>query len=243
LHAPNRVAIDLIDTTKLQIDGEPMGARLEMGGQSVWVSALTEGVRSFTLVPNVFAEVETARRLARLAEGQANYWVADLHNPSCAADVIATIEANEPDVTAMTQPGFMKKTQDYWVFGSGRGLGARLQRAARARGGDGDRGADALRDHEGAFARARDVKGDRRDERGARSFRGVAGGVSGRGGRRGGARDRDGGEGGGDGGGAPCGAVAAGARGGGDGDRGDVRDREHRERAEVLSLEAAEVFK
>lgn len=121
LHAPNRVAIDMIDTTKLQIDGEPMGARLEMGGQSVWVSALTEGVRSFTLVPNVFAEVETARRLAHLAEGQANYWVADLHNPSCAADVIATIEANEPDVTAMTHQGFMKKTQDYWVFGSGAG--------------------------------------------------------------------------------------------------------------------------
>ncbi|HLM72109.1 MAG TPA: ABC transporter permease, partial [Polyangiaceae bacterium] len=121
LHAPNRVAIDMIDPKKLQIDGDPMGARLEMGGQSVWVSALTEGVRSFTLVPNVFAEVDTARRLARLSEGQANYWVADLHSPTCAADVIASIEAHEPDVTAMTHQGFMKKTQDYWVFGSGAG--------------------------------------------------------------------------------------------------------------------------
>jgi putative ABC transport system permease protein len=121
LHAPNRVAIDMFDTTKLQIQGDPMGARLEMGGQSVWVAAITEGVRSFTLVPNVFAEVETARRLARLAEGQANYWVADLHNASCAANVIASIERHEDDVQAMTTQAFMKKTQDYWVFGSGAG--------------------------------------------------------------------------------------------------------------------------
>lgn len=121
LHGPNRVAIDLIDMNKLQIDGDPIGAELEMGGQAVWVAALTEGVRSFTLTPNVFAEIETARRLARLTEGQANYWVADLHDPSCAADLVTSVERHEPDVDAMTTQAFMAKTQSYWVFGSGAG--------------------------------------------------------------------------------------------------------------------------
>ncbi len=121
LHGPNRVAIDELDTVKLQIDGDPMGARLEMGGQSVWVSAITEGVRSFTLMPNVFAEVDTARRLSRLSEGQVNYWIADLYSPSCVPDVLASVERDAPDVAAMSQPAFMEKTQNYWVFGSGAG--------------------------------------------------------------------------------------------------------------------------
>lgn len=121
LHAPNRVAVDELDVAKLQIDGNPLGAQLEMGGQSVWVGALTEGVRSFTLMPNVFAEVETARRLSRLSEGQVNYWIADLHSPSCVPDVLATVERDAPDVQAMSQQAFMEKTQNYWVFGSGAG--------------------------------------------------------------------------------------------------------------------------
>jgi putative ABC transport system permease protein len=121
LHAPNRVAIDAFDVPKLQIEGDPLGAHLEMGGQAVYVAAITEDVRSFTLQPNVFAEVETARRLARLSEGQVSYWIVDLHSPSCAPDVIATIERHEPDVQALTKEGFSEKTQDYWVFGSGAG--------------------------------------------------------------------------------------------------------------------------
>lgn len=121
LHAPNRVAVDVFDLNKLQIDGDPIGAHLEMGGKEVYVAALTEDVRSFTLQPNVFAEVETARRIAKLAEGQVNYWVVDLRAPECSADVITSIERHEPDVEAMTMAQFRKKTQDYWVFGSGAG--------------------------------------------------------------------------------------------------------------------------
>lgn len=121
LHAPGRVAIDGLDTGKLQIQGDPMGTRLEVSGQTVYVAAITEGVRSFTLVPNMFAEVDTARRLAGLAEGQANYWIADLHDPLCAPDVIAAVERHTPDAQALTTAAFRQKTQDYWVFGSGAG--------------------------------------------------------------------------------------------------------------------------
>src|SRR5262249_43958244 len=104
-----------------QIDGEPIGARLEVSGQSVYIAALTEGVRSFTLLPSMFAEIDTARRLAGVGEDRANYWIADLRDPSCTADVIASVQRQNPDLTAMATSDFRKTTQNYWVMGSGAG--------------------------------------------------------------------------------------------------------------------------
>jgi putative ABC transport system permease protein len=121
LDGPNRVAVDAFDLPKLQVTGEPLGTRLEVAGQSVYIAALTQGVRSFTLVPNMFAPVDTARSLIGLGDGQANYWVADLRDESCADDVIATVERRAPDVTARTRQSFARATQDYWVAGSGAG--------------------------------------------------------------------------------------------------------------------------
>lgn len=121
LHAPSRVAVDAFDIEKLQIEGDPIGAKLEMGGKDVYVAALTEEIKGFTLAPNVFAEVETARRITKLSEGQVTFWVVDLNDRACAPDVIASIERSDPDVEAMTMEAWRDRTRDYWVFGSGAG--------------------------------------------------------------------------------------------------------------------------
>lgn len=120
LNAPMRVAIDAFDVKKLQIAGKPLGASLEIGGQSAKVAAVTSGVRSFTLLPFVFARVDDARRMAGFNEGETNYWVLDLRDPSCAADVIHTIQRN-PELQALPRDEFLTRTQDYWVVGSGVG--------------------------------------------------------------------------------------------------------------------------
>src|SRR5262249_645655 len=60
-------------------------------------------------------------RLLNLSEGQTNYWVADLRDPSCVADVIATVERKQPDLTARSTADFARLTQRYWVDGSGAG--------------------------------------------------------------------------------------------------------------------------
>lgn len=120
LHAPMRVAIDAFDVKKLQISGPALGASLEVGGQSAKVAAVTKGVRSFTLLPFIFAQIDDARRMAGFNEGETNFWILDLHDGACAADVIRTIERH-PELQALPREVFLTKSQDYWVVGSGIG--------------------------------------------------------------------------------------------------------------------------
>jgi putative ABC transport system permease protein len=120
LAGPNRVAVDEFDVEKLQIRGEPLGASLEVGGQTVYVAALTRGMRSFTLLPYMFMPIDTARQLLGMAAGEASYWVLDLRDPRCAGDVIRAVERH-PDLTARTRADFVRATQSYWVSGSGAG--------------------------------------------------------------------------------------------------------------------------
>jgi len=120
LEAPLRVAIDDHDLDKLQIDGDPLGTELQVGGQVAHVAGLTHGIRSFALYPYLFTHIDNARRLSGMAEGQAQYWVADLEDPACAPAVIAGLSA-EPDLDARTTQSFAELTERYWVFGSGAG--------------------------------------------------------------------------------------------------------------------------
>jgi putative ABC transport system permease protein len=120
LHAPDRVAIDEHDIAKLGLAADPIGHRIEVGGRFAVVAALTRGIRSFALYPYLFADIETARHLSGAAEGQAQYWVADLASPACAASVIAGVRRN-PDLDAHTRAQFARMTEGYWVFGSGAG--------------------------------------------------------------------------------------------------------------------------
>jgi len=120
LHAPGSVALDEYDLAKLQIRGDPIGSTFDVAEQPVKIVALTRGVRSFVLAPNLFAEIETARRLTRIGPERAHFWVLDLHDRSCAATAAARIDRH-PDLQAMTTADFRGMTQRYWVSGSGAG--------------------------------------------------------------------------------------------------------------------------
>ncbi|MCC6901529.1 MAG: ABC transporter permease [Polyangiaceae bacterium] len=120
LHPPMRVAVDRLDVEKLAIEGDPIGAELGIGAESVRVAAVTDGIRAFTLAPYVFAELATARRLALLGADQAFYWVLDLARPECASEVVATVDRH-PDLVARRTDDFREMTETYWVAGSGAG--------------------------------------------------------------------------------------------------------------------------
>jgi putative ABC transport system permease protein len=68
----------------------------------------------------LFSEIETARHLSGAAEGQAQYWVADLESRACAASVIGGVRKHA-DLDAHTTAEFASMTESYWVFGSGAG--------------------------------------------------------------------------------------------------------------------------
>jgi putative ABC transport system permease protein len=55
-----------------------------------------------------------------MAEGQAQYWIADLESAACAASVIAGVQKHA-DLAAHTTREFARMTENYWVFGSGAG--------------------------------------------------------------------------------------------------------------------------
>lgn len=120
LHGPDRVAVDEHDRRKLGLPDAAVGHTLDIGGRVAVVAALTHGIRSFALYPYLFAEIDTARRLIGAAEGQAQYWVADLESPACAGSVIAALRA-QPDLEAHSTAEFARLTERYWVFGSGAG--------------------------------------------------------------------------------------------------------------------------
>jgi putative ABC transport system permease protein len=122
IHAPMRVSVDAIDLGKLRLPADPRGMQLQLAGRSVEIAAVTRGIRSFTLTPYVFADITTARRVLRLAEGQAHYWVVDLEDSSCAPSVTAAIEARDPDLQVLPTETFRRKTEDYWVASSGAGV-------------------------------------------------------------------------------------------------------------------------
>jgi putative ABC transport system permease protein len=115
-----RVTVDATDLERLEIPAPALGAQLELQERSVYVGAVTQGIRSFTVVPYVFAEPQQARRILGLRDGQATFWALDLADPGCAPSVRASIERH-PDLQVRDRAEFVAMTSDYWILRSGAG--------------------------------------------------------------------------------------------------------------------------
>ena len=120
LRAPMRVAVDGADLARLELPPRAIGAPVELQDRTVHVGAVTHGIRSFTVVPYLFAEPREARRILGLADGQATFWAVDLADRACAPAVRAGIERH-PDLAVRDRAQFERMTSQYWVIGSGAG--------------------------------------------------------------------------------------------------------------------------
>lgn len=120
LRGPKRIAVDAADLERLEIPRPAIGQQVELQDGPVYVGVVTRGIRSFTVVPYLFAEPREARRILGLADGQATFWAIDLARPSCAPAVRAAIE-RQPDLVVRDRAQFEAMTSHYWVVGSGAG--------------------------------------------------------------------------------------------------------------------------
>jgi putative ABC transport system permease protein len=120
LRGPGRVSIDALNLAQYEIEGDPLGASLEVADRRVEVAAVTDGIRSFNLNPNMFAETGTAREVLGLAPDSAAYWALDLVDPARADDVARSI-ARRADLDAAPTERFRAAVEDYWVGASGAG--------------------------------------------------------------------------------------------------------------------------
>ena len=81
LRAPMRIAVDAADLSRLELPAPAIGAAVELQDRTVYVGAVTRGIRSFTVVPYLFAEPHEARRILGLADGQATFGRSISHGP------------------------------------------------------------------------------------------------------------------------------------------------------------------
>ena len=120
LRAPMRIAVDAADKVRLELPDDAVGAPVQLNDRTVHVGVVTHGIRSFTVVPYLFAEPREARRILGMAEGQATFWAVDLTRPGCAGEARAAIERH-PDLVVRDRAQFEQMTSHYWVIGSGAG--------------------------------------------------------------------------------------------------------------------------
>lgn len=120
LRRPDAVVIDRLYQRKLGITQRDQ--IIEVSGRRARVVGFTDGIRTFTQAPYVFASLRTARSLARLDEDQTSYvlvGVADGHDPRQVRDALA---AALPENVVFLSDEFSRSSSSYWLFSTGAGF-------------------------------------------------------------------------------------------------------------------------
>jgi putative ABC transport system permease protein len=119
LSAPSGVAVDKTYFSELGVD--QLGDRAEINNLEVTITAVTDGIRSFTTLPYVFTTLGTARTLLDAASDQSSYTLVQLA-PGANLDSVRKVLASRlPDTEVLTHEEFRKRSLDYWLFETGAG--------------------------------------------------------------------------------------------------------------------------
>jgi len=119
LAVPGAVAIDRsyfdrLETTRL-------GDHAEIGDQKVQVQAITNGIRSFTTTPYVFASLDRARAYTGTAATKASYFLVNVAPGADTIQVRERMRALMPDTEVLTPDEFRRRSANFWLFGTGAG--------------------------------------------------------------------------------------------------------------------------
>ena len=119
LRQPDGVMVDRVYMEKLGIAST--GTDLEINGMRTRVVGLTQGIRSFTTSPWVFASFRTAQGFSRLAEDQSNYVIGTFAPGVDPVAVRAALAQALPRSDVYLSADFAARTRDYWMFTTGAG--------------------------------------------------------------------------------------------------------------------------
>ena len=119
LAIPGAVAIDRsyfdrLETTRI-------GDYAEIGDQKVQVVAITNGIRSFTTTPYVFASIDRARAYTGTAANKASYFLVRVAPGANVTAVRDRLRAQLPDTEVLTTAEFRDRSANFWLFGTGAG--------------------------------------------------------------------------------------------------------------------------
>jgi putative ABC transport system permease protein len=113
------VAVDKSYYERLGVSG--LGSKAEIRGQPVKVTALTDGIRSFTTTPYVFVDMSRARTYVGIPKTYANYFLIKLKPGADPVKVASAIKEQSPKYEVMTTAEFHERSRTFWLFGTGAG--------------------------------------------------------------------------------------------------------------------------
>jgi putative ABC transport system permease protein len=119
LSTPRAVAVDRSYFDRLGISG--MGATAEIRQQLVRVTAVTNGIRSFTTTPYVFMDINRARAHTGIAADKASYFLIRLNPGADRNHVRGQLLSYISNVDILTPAEFAERSRIFWLFGTGAG--------------------------------------------------------------------------------------------------------------------------
>lgn len=119
LAAPAAISVDKSYLADLGI--EELGDSAEINGIRAKVVALSDGIRSFTTLPYVFASLGRARSLLSVEPDQATYLLVDLKPGADIDRVSQALRKRLPDAEVLTHAEFRNRGLNYWLFQTGAG--------------------------------------------------------------------------------------------------------------------------
>lgn len=119
LRGSDAVAVDKTYFGDLGVSGT--GSTAEIRSQPATVAAVTDGIRSFTTTPYVFANLARARAYIGLPPTKFNHFMIRLQPGADANSVQQDMQAAVPDVDVLTPSQFRDRSRSFWLFGTGAG--------------------------------------------------------------------------------------------------------------------------
>jgi putative ABC transport system permease protein len=119
LSAENAVAVDRSYFERLGIS--KLGDTAQLRNQEVKVTAVTEGIRSFTTTPYVFLNIDRARGYTGAASDEASYFLVRLQPKADLEQVRRNLLSNISGVEVMTSAEFADRSRSFWLFSTGAG--------------------------------------------------------------------------------------------------------------------------
>jgi|SRR5579862_442037 len=122
LHAlliPDAVAIDR--TYSGQLESKSVGDVAEIRNRRVRVLAVTNGIRSFTTTPYVFAPIDRARAYIGMSPSKDSYLLVRVETGFDVDGVRRRLQETVSNADILTPDDFRKRSRTFWLFGTGAG--------------------------------------------------------------------------------------------------------------------------
>jgi putative ABC transport system permease protein len=119
LTRPDGVAVDSTYFQRLGV--KAVGDTTEIRGQKVQVNVVTDGIRSFTTTPYVFAPLARAESLIGTPPDRVSYLLVHVAPGSDAATVRRNLLASMPKTEVLTTQQFRERSRNFWLFSTGAG--------------------------------------------------------------------------------------------------------------------------